>query len=184
MQLLADELVARHIVGYISDETVRRELKKKNHGLKPWLQEHWCIPEVSPTFVAAMEGVLELYAEPRDPEQPVVGFDEQPLQLVAETRTPLPPQPGRPRRFDYEYRRIGTCHLFTTVEPLAGWRHVEVTNRRTAIDFADQMKWLTDEAYPQASVVRVVLDNLNIHAQASLHAAFPPPGGATTIQEG
>jgi hypothetical protein len=94
-----------------------------------------------------MEDVLDLYAEPYDPERPVVGFDERPLQLVAETRTPLPAQPGRARRIDYEYRRNGTCNLFTTIEPLAGWRHVEVTERRTAIDFAYQMQWLVDEAY-------------------------------------
>src|SRR5919204_5196741 len=170
MQLLANELIARRVVGSISDETVRRELKK--NGLKPWLQEHWCIPDVSPAFVAAMEDVLDLYAEPYDPDRLVVGFDERPLQLVAETRTPLPAQPGRPRRFDYEYRRNGTCNLFTTVEPLAGWRHVEVTERRTAIDFAHQMRWLVDQAYPDATLVRVVLDNLNVHATASLYAAF------------
>jgi hypothetical protein len=120
-----------------------------------------------------MEDVLDLYAEPYDPERPVVGFDERPLQLVAETRTPLPAQPGRARRIDYEYRRHGTCNLFTTIEPLAGWRHVEVTERRTAIDFAHQMQWLVDEAYADAKVVRLVLDNLNVHAKASLYVAFP-----------
>jgi hypothetical protein len=130
---------------------------------------------VSSAFVAAMEDVLDLYAEPYDPRRPVVGFDERPLQLVAETRTPLPVQPGRPRRFDYEYRRNGTCNLFTTVEPLAGWRHVEVTERRTAIDVAHQLKWLVDEVYPDAEVIRVVLDNLNVHATSSLYAAFPAP---------
>jgi DDE superfamily endonuclease len=157
----------------ISDETVRRELKK--NGLRPWLQEHWCIPEVSPAFVAAMEDVLDLYAEPYDPGRPVVGFDERPLQLVAETRTPLPNQPGRPRRFDYGYRRNGTCNPFTTVEPLAGWRHVEVTERRTAMDVAHQLKWLVDEVYPDVEVIRVVLDNLNVHAPSSLYATFPAP---------
>jgi hypothetical protein len=101
---------------------------------------------VSPAFVAAMEDVLDLYAEPYDPDRPVVGFDERPLQLIAETRTPLPAQPGRPRRYDYEYRRNGTGNVFTTVEPQAGWRHVEVTQRRTALDFAQQMRWLVDES--------------------------------------
>jgi hypothetical protein len=122
-----------------------------------------------------MEDVLDLYAESFDPRRPVVGFDERPLQLVAETRTPLPAQPGRPRRFDYEYQRNGVGNVFTTVEPLAGWRHVEVTARRTAIDFAQQMRWLVDEAYPDAQLIRVVLDNLNTHAAASLYAAFPAP---------
>ncbi len=123
--------------------------------------------------MAAMEDVLDLYAEPYDPARPVVGFDERPLQLVAETRTPLPAAPGRKQRFDYEYERRGTGNVFTTVEPLAGWRHVAVTERRTAVDFAEQMRWLADEAYPQATVVRVVLDNLNTHTTASLYAAFP-----------
>ena len=120
-----------------------------------------------------MEDVLDLYAEPYDPQQPVVGFDERPLQLVAETRTPLPAAPGRKQRYDYEYERRGVGNVFTTVEPLAGWRHVEVTERRPAVDFAHQMQWLVDEAYPAADVIRVVLDNLNTHTTASLYAAFP-----------
>ena len=121
-----------------------------------------------------MEDVLELYAEPYDADRPVVGFDERPLQLVAETRSPLPAEPGRPRRVDYEYCRNGTCNLFTTIEPLTGWRHIEVTERRTALDFAQQMRWLVDEAYRDATVVRVVLDNLNVHTKASLYVAFAP----------
>ena len=130
---------------------------------------------MSPAFVAAMEDVLDLYAESYAPEYPVVGFDERPLQLIAETRTPLPAQPGRPQRYDYEYQRNGTGNVFTTVEPRAGWRHVEVTQRRTATDFAKQMRWLVDEAYPDAEVIRVVLDNLHTHSPASLYAAFPAP---------
>ena len=128
---------------------------------------------MSPAFVAAMEDVLDLYAEPYDPAYPVVGFDERPVQLVAETRTPLPAQPGRPQRYDYEYERRGVGNVFTTVEPLAGWRHVDVTERRTALDFAHQMRWLVDAAYPHADLIRVVLDNLNTHGAAALYAAFP-----------
>jgi hypothetical protein len=139
------------------------------------LRQRWCIPAVSPAFVAAMEDVLDLYAAPYDPRRPVVGFDERPLQLIAETRTPIPAAPGRPRRYDYEYRRNGTGNVFTTVEPKTGWRHVEVTARRTAVDFAEQLRWLVDEAYPAAERIRVVLDNLNIHTPASLYAAFPAP---------
>ena len=121
-----------------------------------------------------MEDVLELYAERYDPRRPVVGFDERPLQLLGDTREPIPAAPGRTRKVDYQYRRNGTGNVFTTVEPLAGWRPVEVTERRTAVDFAHQMKWLVDEAYPDAKVVRVVLDNLNIHSFASLYATFAP----------
>ena len=120
-----------------------------------------------------MEDVLELYAEPYDPKRPVVCFDETSTQLLAEARPPLPAQPGRPRRQDYEYRREGTRNLFLTCEPLRGWRHVAVTQRRTMVDFAHQMRWLVDEAYPEVQVVRVVLDNLNTHRPASLYEAFP-----------
>ena len=124
--------------------------------------------------MAAMEDVLDLYAEPYDPHRPVVGFDERPLQLLDDSRQPVPPAVGRARRIDYEYRRNGTGNVFTTVEPLSGWRHVEVTERRTAVDFAHQMRWLVDQAYPNAKIIRVVLDNLNIHSFGSLYAAFPP----------
>ena len=120
-----------------------------------------------------MEDVLDLYAEPYDADRPVVCFDETSTQLLAEVREPLPVQPGRPRRQDYEYRRAGTRNLFLFCEPLAGWRHIAITERRTMQDFAHQMQWLVDEAYPDAPVVRVVLDNLNIHRMASLYETFP-----------
>ena len=122
-----------------------------------------------------MEDVLDLYAEPYDPQRPVVCFDETSTQLLAEVSEPLPAQPGRPRRQDYEYRREGTRNLFLACEPLAGWRHVTVTQRRTTEDFAHQMRWLVDEAYPDVPVVRLVLDNLNTHRKASLYQTFPAP---------
>ena len=123
--------------------------------------------------MAAMEDVLDLYAEPYDLDWPVVCFDETSTQLLADTRPPIPVQPGQPRRQDYEYRRAGTRNIFLTCEPLAGWRHVAITERRTMEDFAHQMRWLVDEAYPDAPVVRVVLDNLNTHRMASLYETFP-----------
>ncbi len=121
-----------------------------------------------------MEDVLDLYGEPYDPHRPVVCFDETSTQLLADVRTPLPAQPGRPRRQDYAYRRAGTRNLFLACEPLAGWRHLAITERRTMPDFAHQMRWLVDVAYPNAPVVRVVLDNLNTHRMASLYETFPP----------
>ena len=124
-------------------------------------------------FVVHMEDVLDLYAEPYDSQRPVVCFDETSTQLLADVRPPIPAAPGRPKREDYEYRRVGTRNLFLSCEPLAGWRHVEVTQRRTKEDFAHQMRWLVDEAYPDITVVRVVLDNLNTHRKASLYEAFP-----------
>ena len=128
---------------------------------------------MSADFVAHMEDVLDLYSEPYDPQRPVVCFDETSTQLLADARDPLPAEPGQPRREDYEYVRGGTRNLFLFIEPLAGWRHLEVTERRTAEDFAHQMRWLVDEAYPDIPVVRLVLDNLNTHRMASLYQTFP-----------
>jgi hypothetical protein len=121
-----------------------------------------------------MEDVLELYAEPYDPARPVVGFDEASKELRGDVAEPVPPAPGSPAKQDYEYTRHGTANLFVVVEPLAGRRHVTVTERRTIPDFAAQMKYLCDDLYPEAEVIRVVLDNLNTHAFGSLFAAYPP----------
>ena len=121
-----------------------------------------------------MEDVLDLYEQPYDARQPVVCFDEKPVQLVAETRQPLPASPGRARRQDYEYERRGTANIFMAVEPLGGRRQVSVTARRTKLDFAQQMQQLVDVHYPEAERIRVVLDNLNTHKPASLYEAFPP----------
>jgi transposase len=120
-----------------------------------------------------MEDVLDLYEQRYDPQQPVVCFDEKPVQLLAETRVPRPVEPGRPRRYDYEYERKGTANIFVAVEPLKGWRQVTVTERRTKLDFAAQMQQLV-EHYPDAERIRVVMDNLNTHKPASLYEAFPP----------
>ena len=119
-----------------------------------------------------MEDVLDLYAEPDDPRHPRVCFDECPYQLISDVRVRLPLQPGRPERYDYEYKREGTCNLFMFVQPHVGWRHVKVTDRRTAQDFAHCMKDLVDLHFPDAAVIRVVLDNLNTHTPAALYETF------------
>jgi DDE superfamily endonuclease len=121
-----------------------------------------------------MEDVLDLYAAPADPQQPVVCFDEKPVQLLADTRPPLPARPGQVARHDYEYERCGTANLFITFAPQEGWRTVTVTAQRTRYDFAAQMRALVDEHFPQAERIRVVLDNLNTHTYAALYEAFPP----------
>jgi DDE superfamily endonuclease len=121
-----------------------------------------------------MEDVLDLYAEPYDPQRPKVNFDETSKQLIGETRQPLPARPGQGARYDYEYKRNGIRNLFLFCEPQAGWRHFVVTEQRTMQDFAHQMKWLVDERYPEAAVIRVVLDNLNTHKPASLYETFAP----------
>jgi hypothetical protein len=121
-----------------------------------------------------MEDVLELYEEPHHPKRPVVCFDELPYQMVAEKRAPIPARPGCPQRYDYEYERRGVRNLFMFFEPKASWRHVDLRERRTAVDFAHQMRKLADEHYPEAEKIRVVLDNLNTHTGAALYEAFEP----------
>ena len=124
--------------------------------------------------MARMEDVLDLYQPEYNPERPVVCFDETSRQLTGEVRPPIEAAPGRVARYDTEYQRNGTRNLFMICEPKGGWRHVEVTERRTAVDFAHQMRWLVEEAYPDAEVVRLVLDNLNTHKLGSLYEAFEP----------
>ena len=127
-----------------------------------------------------MEDVLDVYSRPYDPDSPVICFDETSKQLVCETRVPLPPEPGQaskpgqPERYDYEYQREGVCNNFMIFEPFAAQRHVIVTDQRTAIDYAHQMKYLVDVIFPQALKITVVEDNLNIHTPASLYKAFKP----------
>lgn len=121
-----------------------------------------------------MEDVLDLYAEPYDPCRPQVCFDERPVQLVGDVYDPLPIQPGQIRRYDYEYKRKGTANLFVMCQPLAGWRVVKATAQRTKTDFAQCMQELVDVHFPDAEVIRVVLDNLNTHTPAALYDTFPP----------
>ena len=121
-----------------------------------------------------MEDVIAVYHRPYDPRRPVVCLDEQPVQLIGETRTPLPVKPGRPRRYDYEYKRNGTANLFLAFAPLVGWRHVSVTERRTAKDFGTFLRYVVDEVYEEAEKVVLVTDNLNVHGVGSLYEAFDP----------
>jgi len=120
-----------------------------------------------------MEEVLDAYAWPYHPDEPLVCFDEMSRQLLDHVLEPLPMEPGQPRREDYEYERKGTANLFLSFQPLTGWRHVEVTERRTKPDFAEQMKQLVDVHFPDARLIHVVLDNLNTHTFASLYETFP-----------
>ena len=121
-----------------------------------------------------MENVLDLYQQPFDPEAPVVCMDETSKQLVDEVRRPVPVRPGRPARIDYEYERRGTAAIFLFTEPLGGWRWVVATERRTRRDWAHAIRALLNVHYPEAKVVRLVMDNLNTHELGSLYEAFPP----------
>lgn len=120
-----------------------------------------------------MEDLLDVYARPYDPAEPVVCFDEMSVQLLGDVREPLPASADRPARHDYEYVRGGTANLLVALEPLAGWRDVAVTDQRTKVDFARRMRYLVEERYPDARVVHVVLDNLNTHTLGALYEAFP-----------
>lgn len=131
-------------------------------------------PEHNGEYVARLEDVLDVYQRPCDQTAPVVCMDEMPVQLLKETRVPIPAQPGRPRRVDYEYERNGTANIFMFVEPLAGWRQTLVTERRTAVDWAVAVRDLVDNRYADARVIVLVMDNLNTHTLGSLYEAFPP----------
>jgi hypothetical protein len=129
-----------------------------------------------------MEDVLDLYEEEYDSRYPTVCLDEKPVVLHADVQPPVPVEPGQPERVDYEYERKGTRNLFVMVEPLAGWRHVEVTAQRTMHDYAKVVRWLVDEVYPHAEYIRLVQDNLNTHTPASLYETFPPAEARRILQ--
>jgi hypothetical protein len=139
-------------------------------------------PKANAAFVAAMEDVLEVYTRPHDPARPLVCLDETSKQLVAETRTPEPMRPGQPARHDYEYKRNGVASMFMLFAPLEGWRHVEVTERRTAIDYAKILRDLSDIHFPNAEKIVLVQDNLNTHAPSSLYEAFEPAEARRIIE--
>jgi transposase len=171
LELLAGELVRLTAHASISRETVRRRLAEND--LKPWRKEMWCIPQVDAEYVARMEDVLDLYAELPDQKRPVVCFDESPIQLIDEVRTPIPPKPGQLERYDCEYKRNGTANLFVFLDVHRPWRKVKVTASRAAVDFAACMRELTDVHFPKAERIRVILDNLSTHSAGALYQAFP-----------
>jgi hypothetical protein len=133
-------------------------------------------PEQSARFVWRMEEVLDLYEEPYDEKRPLICFDERPCQLLADVRGPLPAAPGFPERHDNEYERRGMAHLFVAFEPLTGWRGVEVRERRRGREFAEFVRHLAEEIYPEAEKIRLVVDNLNIHSAASFYEVFDAEG--------
>lgn len=129
-----------------------------------------------------MEDVLTVYEQPYDEAYPQVCLDEKLVTLHGDVVDPLPVKPGYPQRVDYEYERVGTANLFVMVERLSGYRHVEVTQRRTAVDYAHQLQWLADVRYPQAKKIRLVQDNLNTHHLANLYLVFPPEEARRLIE--
>jgi len=180
LKLLADAMVELTDHEELSRETVRRRMAEDD--LKPWLRKMWCIPEINGTYVARMENVLDLYAGEHDPKKPVVCFDESPTQLIGEVREPIPAAPGQPERYDCEYKRNGTANLFVFLDAHRSWRHVKVTDQRTARDFAVCMRDLADTHYPDADRIRVVLDNLSTHTAGALYETFPAPEAHRILQ--
>ena len=171
--MLANKLAELKVVDSICSETVR-QARQKNE-ITPWLKEPWCIPpQADAEFVCATEDVLEVYHRPYDAKRPQVCLDGTSPQLVGEVVQPIPAPPGPPERFEYESVRNGTANLFMISEPLAGWRHVMVTARRTAKDFAEVLRWLAEDVYREAEPIVLVMDNLSTHKRAGLYEAFPP----------
>ena len=139
-------------------------------------------PDANAAFVATMEDVLEVYQRPHDPQRPLVCLDETSKQLIIETRAPISAKPGQPARHDYEYERNGVANLFMVFAPLEGWRHVKVTDRHTAIDYAHVLRDLSDTHFPDAAKIVLLQDNLNTHKPASLYEAFPAPEARRLVE--
>ena len=172
LDLLAGEMVRLTVHKTLSGDTIGRRLGEMD--LKPWREKMWCVPTLNGEYVARMEDILALYAEAPDPRRPVVCFDETPRQLIGEERVPIRAEPGKPARVDYEYVRNGTANVFMFADVNRPWRHAKVTDQRTCIDFAECMRELVDEHYPEAEKIRVVLDNLSAHSAGALYKAFAP----------
>ena len=173
LRLLARQVVELAIVESISHETIRRTLKK--NGMTKRKIEYWVIPpQADAEFAASMEQVLDLYQKPYDPDCPVVCMDEQPVQLVKETRPPIAGTKNRPWRVDYEYERAGTASVFLFCEPLAGWRQATVRARRTKVDWALEVAGLLEGRYADCEKITLVCDNLNTHTKGAFYEVFEP----------
>jgi hypothetical protein len=160
LQLLRDRMIVLTYFKVLSIETIRRRLDEKE--LKPWQKKMWCIPKLDAEFVAQMEHIPDLYAEPPNSARPIINFDEALKQLVADTRRPKRVKPESPAREDYEYRRVGTANIFLFLDRHRGWRKAKPTEPKGNADFAKCMRDLVDIHYPAAELIRVVMDNLLI----------------------
>ena len=173
LSLLAERWVALTDMEQVSMETIRQRLKANQ--LKPWQQKMWCVGQMDAAYIAQMEHILDVYAEPSCPERPLVNVDEAGKQLVGAVQAGTSMAPGQVSKLDYEYARKGEANIYLCFDRHRGWRHAKVTQTKKATDFAELMRELVDVHYPAAECVRVVLDNLNTHQPASLYRAFPAP---------
>jgi hypothetical protein len=165
LEMIREAVLCSEVVEAVSTESIRLVLKE--HDLKPWQQQSWCVPKVDEAFLSRMNTILEVYEKQDDERHPMLCLDEKPIQLLDEVRPPSGLQPGRPKRIDYEYKRKGTCNVFCAVRPQAGEYLLEVTPRRTAADFARFLKQL-EQRYAGADRITLVMDNLNTHREKSL----------------
>jgi transposase len=180
LSMLGEHLISLTEVDSISPETIRQRLK--DNDLKPWQKKMWCIAKLDAAYIARMEHILDLYAEQYDPKRPIVNFDEAGKQLVSHVNEPKLMKPGQVAKEDYEYKREGMMNIFMFFERHRGWRKAKVTEYKTARDFAQCMRELVDIDYPDADMVRVVLDNFGTHTEASLYKAFPPAEARRILQ--
>jgi DDE superfamily endonuclease len=172
IQLLTKELVSRKIVISIAKETVRTKLNQIE--LQPWKIERFCIPEEDlPRFISQMEDVLDVYSEPPDTDAPLICMDEASVELTGDLYPSIPAKPGQTKKEDYHYERNGVEAIFMFVDPIKGWRRVSNRPQRTRLDWAEEIKQLLDEDYPDAPMIKLVCDNLNTHHIGSLYHAFP-----------
>jgi hypothetical protein len=147
----------------------------KKNELQPWQKQEWCIPpEQDAAFVCHMEDILDIYQTPYNAQPPQVCLDAMATQLIGEARAPLPAEPGKPLRYDTEYKSNGTANIFIAFEPFTGQRMTKVTDQRTKIDWAHFIQELVDQPDPHVEKICLVMDNLNTHTQASLYEAFDP----------
>jgi hypothetical protein len=172
LNLLGEQLVVLSDLERISHETIRQRLKE--NALKPWQKKMWCLKDFNAQFIARMERILDLYSEEPDENHPIVNFDEAGKQLVDHVNSPTLAKPGSVAKEDYEYERVGVTNIFMFFDRHKGWRKAKVANNKTAVDFAHCMRELVDEGYPDAEVIRVVMDNFSTHCEASLYKAFSP----------
>ena len=172
LSLLSDSLIALTDLDHISLETIRSRLK--DNELKPWKRKMWCIGTMNAEYIARMEHILTLYAEPADPLHPIINFDEAGKQLIEHIKAPKGMKPGLCHKVDYEYKRSGVANIFMFLDRHRGWRKAKATDYKCAVDFAHCMKELVDDDYPEAKKIRVVLDNFGTHKASALYKAYPP----------
>lgn len=172
LNLIADKFISLSDMEVVSTETIRRRFKEND--LKPWQKKMWCVGKMNADYIAQMEHILDLYAQPENSMEPVVNFDEAMKQLVSDVNSPTATKPGQVAREDYEYKRVSVANIFMFFDRHRGWRKAKATQNKKAEDFAQCMKDLVDIHYPDAHKIHVVMDNYSTHKAGSLYKAFKP----------